>query len=262
MTSTQRTSENTPGFDATIPTTFTSLQEASNSLDFLLNGCVKCAYEAETARVSQTVQTSQVVYFLHMLQAWDDAFQGFLDKHHLTPRHMQRARVLQVGQTYFALSVHATGDNGEFSETAFDEHPSLYRRLLNIAADIVAAEAAERNCSPRYAFEWNIVAPLYGLAQHCRDPFARREAVALLKACRRREGVWDSATAAIIAEKVIAIDEEGLGLVTHASQVPSGARINAVHVEFDAEGKVSNISYTRCRNPEQKEQLPLNTFTS
>ncbi|KAF1841922.1 uncharacterized protein K460DRAFT_241906, partial [Cucurbitaria berberidis CBS 394.84] len=49
------------------------------------------------------------------------------------------------------------------------------------------------------SFELSPIVPLFVTACRCRDPVVRRRAIALLLTCRRREGVWDSLGAGIIA---------------------------------------------------------------
>lgn len=51
------------------------------------------------------------------------------------------------------------------------------------------------------------VLPLYFVAARCRHSATRHRALRLLKTCKRREGLWDSALAAGIAERLIAIEE-------------------------------------------------------
>ena len=51
--------------------------------------------------------------------------------------------------------------------------------------------------------------PLFLIATRCRDPLVRRRALVLLLNYRRREGVWDSLAAGMIAAQVLK-QEEGI----------------------------------------------------
>jgi hypothetical protein len=53
-----------------------------------------------------------------------------------------------------------------------------------------------------------LVPPLYVTISRCPLPHIRKEGLSLLQTMRRREGMWDSAISAKIAEQIISVDEE------------------------------------------------------
>jgi len=55
-----------------------------------------------------------------------------------------------------------------------------------------------------------IIAPLYVTLSRCTIPHLRREALKLLEAAPRREGMWDAEVAAKIATSVLAIEERDM----------------------------------------------------
>lgn len=57
------------------------------------------------------------------------------------------------------------------------------------------------------SFELSPIVPLFVTACRCRDPILRRRATAILMNCRRREGVWDSSGAAMVALQCIKLEE-------------------------------------------------------
>ncbi|KAF1959560.1 hypothetical protein CC80DRAFT_590776 [Byssothecium circinans] len=57
------------------------------------------------------------------------------------------------------------------------------------------------------SFELSPIVPLFVTACRCRDPIIRRRAVALLLNCRRREGVWDSYGAGLVALQYVKLEE-------------------------------------------------------
>jgi len=59
------------------------------------------------------------------------------------------------------------------------------------------------------SFELSPMVPLFLIATRCRDPLVRRRALVLLLNYRRREGVWDSLAAGMIAAQVLK-QEEGI----------------------------------------------------
>lgn len=57
------------------------------------------------------------------------------------------------------------------------------------------------------SFELSPIVPLFLTACRCRDPVLRRRAIVILMSCRRREGVWDSFGAAMVALQCIKLEE-------------------------------------------------------
>ena len=57
------------------------------------------------------------------------------------------------------------------------------------------------------SFELSPIVPLFVTACRCRDPVLRRRAIVILMNCRRREGVWDSYGAAMVALQCIKLEE-------------------------------------------------------
>lgn len=102
------------------------------------------------------------------------------------------------------------------------------------------------------SFELSPIIPLFVTACRCRDPFHRRRAIALLLNRRRREGVWDSYSAGIVAAQVVRFEEgissklgaEGWlpmsGWCRSADNVPVEKRVRdvAVNVGMEEERKV------------------------
>jgi hypothetical protein len=76
------------------------------------------------------------------------------------------------------------------------------------ACEYTTAPVAKRmpsSFSP--SFELSPIVPLFVTACRCRDPVLRRRAIALLLNCRRREGVWDSYGAGMVALQVVKLEE-------------------------------------------------------
>ena len=61
----------------------------------------------------------------------------------------------------------------------------------------------------------------------------RKEAVAVLRSMHRREGCWDSCSAALIAEHVINIEERGLTISQSMNDVTTFSRIRLVGAQVD-----------------------------
>lgn len=200
-----------PGFQSFIPSTFNSLEEASNSLDYHFNRCLR---QTENAHLltdrDLKVFVCQRPHYFDVFSSWHNSFKTFLTKNpNLTYRHMQQARTLQLLHTLCCVIVRTATDTGEIAEMNFDKNIPMYTRLISLARQIVDTQIAmesDADKKPHFSLEMNITAPLYAVAHRCRDPHLRREAVALMRRCHRREGIWDSLQAAQVAETVIEIE--------------------------------------------------------
>lgn len=84
-----------------------------------------------------------------------------------------------------------------------------------------------------YSFELGVVPILSGIVCRCRDPSIRRRALNLLRVSRRREALWDSFVTACACERVIRIEEHGLGTVRSCEDVPEQSRIRVNSVMID-----------------------------
>ena len=242
----QRAKKAMTGFSATIPPCFHSFEEANNSLQYQVAAYEHYASEIiRCSKTGQTLPSPQVQYHLNQLVSWDHAFEAYI---HGRPRDTQlfkQAQILRIHQSFSLLSVLNTDEDGIPSEMGFDNHLPLFRHVLSLAQQVVQNDGAElgRASTPSFSFSMNIVAPLYGIAHHCRDPIVRREAVKLLKDTRRQEGIWDGEKAGLLAEVLIEIEERGLDPVRDASDVPESVRINDINIEFNEDGKVSKVGY-------------------
>jgi hypothetical protein len=109
---------------------------------------------------------------------------------------------------------------------------------------------------PVFSLDIGIVTPLYVVVSRCRDPAIRRRGLQLLASCNRREGIWDSTLAARVAERIIAIEENGATShpVLYASQIPEYARIRDLHTKFgaDRQGLIWYTKNVACGGPDNK----------
>ncbi|KAK5091511.1 hypothetical protein LTR05_001695 [Lithohypha guttulata] len=111
----------------------------------------------------------------------------------------------------------------------FDE---MVKRVENLTTILCFKEAAplDQEFIP-FSMELGVVHPLFFIAWKCREPSTRRRAISELKKCGK-EGVWEGPIMAVMAERIAAIEEEGVepGII-----VPEGQRIHEIRksVEYD-----------------------------
>ncbi|KAI1613157.1 hypothetical protein EDD37DRAFT_626740 [Exophiala viscosa] len=142
----------------------------------------------------------------------------------------------------------STSSVGTFiaSTTPLDKEKTIHR-------DRKLLPRPEEVMRPTFTMSSGVIPHLYMASARCRDPVIRRQALRLLRASNRREGLWDSQLTARVAERVMLIEEHNarriLGLqedgpLTDCSQIHLPARITATSVQFgqNREGVVTYAS--------------------
>ncbi|KAF4627387.1 hypothetical protein G7Y89_g10768 [Cudoniella acicularis] len=121
-------------------------------------------------------------------------------------------------------------------ETRHDDHLHHYEEILALGEGLLSTYPGTNPASSNYqffCFDIGIMAPLFWTAFKCRESRVRRRAVELLRSVKHREGPWIGINAAIIAEFVIDIEEEGLSNEVHPNQVTESARVHVVTTTAD-----------------------------
>ena len=96
-----------------------------------------------------------------------------------------------------------------FNQTLFDDFTSDFKEAIAIARILLESTGRDQSVpSLGFTFNLGVVMPLWLVGCKCRLPDVRREAIRLLRAYPRREGVWDSLLAAGMIEFVIRIERE------------------------------------------------------
>lgn len=252
-------SDQVPGFCAEIPAMFSSLEEARNAMDYQWNTCVHLlgdverydTYE-EMKAVKPHLEANQQT-FSSVVRKWLAAFQALLQKNgkSFNGKSLQAARTLQMNQCFMTITLEMSTFDVLTDETVWDRFVPRFEHIVELGSLIVTSTACDqmsRKPGPEFSLDMNIVAPLYNVAHRCRDPAVRRKAISLLYASPRQEGIWDSILTARVAERLMGIEEEGLGLVTCAADVPDWARISNVDVKFDFQGRLGTVSYSSRRS--------------
>lgn len=122
------------------------------------------------------------------------------------------------------------------SESRFDGLLPRFETMLRHGAEIIEAESGS------FSLELGTTMPLFVVASRCRDPTIRRRAIGLLRAKPKRESVWSSVGAAAIAERIMTIEEQGLGEVRTAADVPDENRVQASSMVVNSEQSEIELS--------------------
>lgn len=261
-----------PGFGPHIPAVFTSLEEAQSSLYYHQNRCLKAAYDLDVAsRGNSVTSLDEDAYledysqgrdvFRDILWRWSSAFEAFLLKASPTmdSKALQGAAVLKISHRRSSLQV-------EYHKLSRLKSPNTWDPLIRECAEIVDLAASvvklhngtsENIASkgPVFFMDVNIVGPLFIIAHRCRDPIIRRRAIALLYSTPRQEGLWHSIITARVAEKIMNVEEAGLGEVKSCKDVPEENRISDVDLQFDMQGRKGYLKFSRRRRTGQDVSL-------
>ncbi len=97
------------------------------------------------------------------------------------------------------------------TQTVYDEFTYHFNEIIRHAEIYIKCKAVQQ-CS--FTIEVGAVPPLYLTATKCRIPSLRRRALDLLSKAPRKECNWGARSTAEIVARVIAVEEEGLGLPT------------------------------------------------
>ena len=258
------------GFCPDIPSAFTSLEQARNSLDYHWNSCTGFLGEAEHNRNTQSIAitSDEPADFFEMIetprkemfglfQKWLVSFQLFLQSRgkSLDSRGLQAARSLEITHSIAIIFLNVSTVYMIQDEMIWDSSTEHFKHVVNLATYVIESsirDKANQKRGPDFTLDMHTVGPLYAVAHRCRHPIIRRKAVSLLYALPRQEGVWDSVLTARVAERLIGIEESGLGIVTRCEDVPDWARISDVEVKFDLEESQGTVKFSRQRSPLEK----------
>lgn len=257
-----------PGFCPDIPTTFRSLEEARNNLDYqwhlfhqreidedikIRNGIQSEADRAAHNRVRH--------HFKDAYKRWSTAFQTYLDNNvfEMDNKALRGAMVLKLTAHTISMHFGLRHEGISHDQNCWDDLLPLYQEVVDSAAIIIDADKiadGRSSAKPIFQMDHNIVGPLFSIAHRCRDPHLRRRAISLLYKVPRQEGIWNSLLTARGAERLMNLEEEGLE-VQCAADVPAWKRITEIDVTFDQQRRRGYIRYSRLRNPDSTSPEPV-----
>ena len=237
------------GFGPSIPNSFSSLEEARNSLDFQWNACL--SHLEKHGNMERLAATKK---HYRLFQRWSASFHTFLEQptSKLNSRDLKAAAVLSISCRFAAIHFDKNMMAFSHEQLSWDKYRAEHEEIVSLAAKILEVPGsdtiASSKCAPSFSIDMNIISPLYSVAHRCRDPLIRRKAISLLYAAQRQEGIWNSVVTARVAERLMEIEEAGLGEIKSCEDVPRWARITSVHVDFDLQECRGTLEFCRQRS--------------
>ena len=239
------------GFSLDVPEEFTTLEEARNCFEYHTNGYVRFFKGIEDDEIQEGDRETLRGFWCSQLENWERAFEAFLQKPstQLTARAQQAALALKINHRVSKMHLRHTVSCVLTDHTTWDPHPQEGEEIVQFAEELLALDEITRGPPGQrkveYSLDMWLVGGVYVVAHKYRDPKLRRRAIAILKNANRQEGIWDSAIAAMVAERIVAIEEGAVGTVNSFRDVPEWARIHGLVVEFDKQAKRAHFSYRR-----------------
>ncbi|RDL40440.1 Zn2 DNA-binding protein [Venustampulla echinocandica] len=208
----------------TVPEVFDSLDEARASMNECADGLFKTFYISE-AHLAATEQSDCTLEHLKryalMLSQWNVTFEKFMNakSQSFSSREIRGAALLKVH--HIASSIMSTIVPGPEDmrpicqavncPTAFVKFSAEFRIIINLCTSLITAvEEDAKNGKPPLTFstDLGLIAPLYYTAMKPACPMLRQDALALLKRCPRKEGMWDSFVAVKLVTQYWQIEDQ------------------------------------------------------
>ncbi|ORY14341.1 hypothetical protein BCR34DRAFT_239211 [Clohesyomyces aquaticus] len=196
-----------------------SVREAQLSYHDLRNASVVwLLHAAHKVHQEIPVMAEDISLQNHILdchQRWCQALRALETSQALSTEDKIAISALKV--SYFTTSMGtACAYDGE--QMSWDSQLSNFKELLRHAkvvvesmnlgpSGIASTKPSSRATAANFTFEITLIPHLWLTATYCRCPTTRREALALLSLNLPREGLWDAEQHAIVAKRVIEMEE-------------------------------------------------------
>ncbi len=171
-------------------------------------------------------------------EAWINAFESFFGTAPVTvrPCEMKALLGLRMEVKVAIISLKTCIDSGP--ETSFDvflpEFDDMVTRIEDLADSLALREALPLDDeSTPFTMEMGILHPLFFIATKCRNWTVRRRAVSALKR-GGREGIWEGPIVALIAERIMEIEEAD---VVPGDVIPEANRVHSIRKDVDYAGR-------------------------
>jgi hypothetical protein len=205
------------------PAAFSSLTEAKNWLDSLFLSAYPFLHliAREPGHDQGKFYQSQL---LNEISIWYRLFQRFVDDHQakFTPKDSLGAVLLDIHSNSLSLMVDTALDK---SKTFRDTPASRFLRIITLVESLLSHQnqfLSSFNTPPSrlpyYSFDLGVIGPLFYTAVKCCDSTIRLKALSLLRHPNipLREGMYNAAMTAAIAQRVAVMEETFLRDYIHA----------------------------------------------
>lgn len=217
--------------------------------------------------------------FIRSLHQWHKALTDFLETHPVGSASSTMLRLFEAAARVIIPTYVSDSDD----QMAFDSFSTEFHEMTELAekllfhlsqspysalpmpppTDVPHLPSREDN-SCFFSLDMGVLHLLYYVVVRCRVKATRYRALALLqRAHARREGVWDSTVTALVAGRVVALEEErarrqGVELEAGGDSnisIPASARVREIWTETDLENRKVMLHYRWEEGVESKDLL-------
>ncbi len=256
----QNTLTEASGYNSDIPPSFSSLEEARNSLDYIRSFTDQTAQDLpfsppnrqtissfSPAVITKTKLSLDLIqsFSAIKLKQWSLVFENFLRaKQDMTFIEQRAARILELHRT--VMGVHLSVDFFRVidDEMVWDEYHEDFKTIVAQAEKVLQLSPVGEGAS--FTLNTEVIMPLASVAFKDRNGQLRRKAIALMRSAHRQEGIWNSLLTARVAERAMEIEEDGLdGVMVVAASIPKWNRVHGIQVALEKGNRRANFQYTR-----------------
>ncbi|CAG8981267.1 hypothetical protein HYALB_00003865 [Hymenoscyphus albidus] len=225
---------------------FSSIQEARESWDFLMQGIAQFYLKSvghaqqDPDILNSTFWLQQHGHYSNQLNQWRAAFQA------VYAGEIKNGAVLtdatNILSIYYNLATVLLASSVEHSEMLYDEFTALFAEIIAKSQALITKPDEPTNTA-RYTLDMGTVLPLAITAIKCRDRKLRRLAIQLLWSKPRREGLcFDTITVARLCAWLSSI--EGEGIQEDSDSIPEAARYVVTYLHINSEERWLAVQLT------------------
>lgn len=230
--------DNSESPSAATGTSFKTLNEARDALVDIQNSGLRFMWATMEKKYQGAIAMTEILEQVRLemrLAEWHRALDELEGRLSRRPKSQITAQTKQAEEDsliilrllYFVAHIWLSSCLS-LKETAFDAFLSEFQQINALSARLLSRRrtssstsySSSTSSSPAagpcsgggafFSFDTEIVGPLYFTAIKCREPTIRRQTLALLDQCNKREGAIDSRRASQLATAIMQIEEAGM----------------------------------------------------
>ena len=243
-----------------IPRAFGSFDEARNYLRGVMS-LVTHAMQLYSLFPNQKLDSIRALQARNYLHDWQRSFETCKKSHPHQPFGNNVSRtciLLEIHYRIFCIMLESFPIEDEMRFDSFNADfvfvIAQSRALITQwcpRIDDIDGSGSNHSESTIHNGQLGLIPPLFLTATRCRVPHVRRQALSLLRQLDSVEGVWNSKSAARIAEQVMLIEERGLDMVRTKTQISEHRRVRLSSAEFDVESGKLLLKFSRFPHRQQ-----------
>jgi hypothetical protein len=215
-----------------VPTSFSSIEQARNSLHTLLDTFFRFLSQLANRDLIDSTMKSHLwpdsSSFEAARRSLLDQFRDWQETIEKSPAaifeslNLHQTAAICLLQIYHKTVTIILETLVAQSQMIYDQHDSAFTQVLILAKRLINHS---QHMGPIIFFDMGVMAPLYYVILKCRNLALRRKALSLLKRAPCREGMWYRQDVIEYAEWKIGIEERGRGQLWETEALPEEARV-------------------------------------